>query len=812
MGLGVVDGGIARNVEALGLKALGKVLCAVHYGLLVFRLELVHFVCCHQQAQLAAKVMVGYAAGECAGLDGLPQAVLQLVLFVVYADNAALRAEEGLMGGTGDDLCALFKGFLEGIANETQYVSHVVHDGGGDVLLVHKLAYGGNRLFVQYHALAEDDELGAVLFDNLLGFLNVYLVDVVRAYGEVYNGMALGYGINGDVVLQCAHGLSGKVAALDDVVVENVAEALCIVLAVKAVLPVHKGREGGGVGHLAADNSGLYLAAAKIAAHLLYQHLLNLVYELGALIVEYIAVVESLYLLMLGIAEGGVGCAQHLHRTAGGVFGGDKVYAALLTPAMVFQRLGEQGDGLGGVVVNYNCLLLFGGTIQQGTGVGGSHYAHMHCGDNCLKALAAHVYLYDIILEGIAVDVAQADGALCGLIKYYGLKAFALCHVIGNHGAAGCPANLLVTLVDGHAAAHYALVKESDGHYPAGESGKVREVAVVYALKGLILNGQMLAAYVIALLGGKAYGEAGKGHCEYGHVVSVGVNSHLVAVEGHACLKAQGIAGAKACGLCAQLDKTVPHPLGIFALDEYLIAQRLAGVAGFGDEHLAAFHGEGVEGVLYGLGKGNSPCKLGEHILALGALNGYGGIVGGDVGDGAVVILKVLVQVSKVLIGVGGVHHQQQVIFVEAIEVCVIHGGAVLIGDDAVLGHVQIQCVYVAGKHMLQESHPVGACDYKAAHVGYVKEAACVAGIQMLGHYAGGVLDGHFPSAEIHHCGSGVYVYVVKLGAFKFAHSCPPVRFYIFRLLKAMQVCLGVIPKRHKLPPRRKICASVYLA
>ena len=79
-------------------------------------------------------------------------------------------------------------------------------------------------------------------------------------------------------------------AALDDVVVENVAEALCIVLAVEAVLPVYKGREGGGVGHLAADHSGFHLAAAKVAAHLLNQLLLHFVYELGALIVEYIAV------------------------------------------------------------------------------------------------------------------------------------------------------------------------------------------------------------------------------------------------------------------------------------------------------------------------------------------------------------------------------------------------------------------------------------------------------------------------------------------------------------------------------------------
>lgn len=38
----------------------------------------------------------------------------------------------------------------------------------------------------------------------------------------------------------------------------------------------------------------------------------------------------------------------------------------------------------------------------------------------------------------------------------------------------------------------------------------------------------------------------------------------------------------------------------------------------------------------------------------------------------------------------------------------------------------------------------------QAAHVGHVEDPAIPAGIQMLGHNATGVLDGHFPPAKVH--------------------------------------------------------------
>ena len=54
-------------------------------------------------------MMVGDASGEGAALDGLPQAVFQVLLLIVDADDAPLGAEEGLVGGAGDDLRALLE-------------------------------------------------------------------------------------------------------------------------------------------------------------------------------------------------------------------------------------------------------------------------------------------------------------------------------------------------------------------------------------------------------------------------------------------------------------------------------------------------------------------------------------------------------------------------------------------------------------------------------------------------------------------------------------------------------------------------------
>ena len=127
---------------------------------------------------------------------------------------------------------------------------------------------------------------------------------------------------------------------------------------------------------------------------------------------------------------------------------------------------------------------------------------------------------------------------------------------------------------------------------------------------------------------------------------------------------------------------------------------------------------------------------------------------------------------GQILICVGGVDNQQEAVLLEAVQIGVVHGAAVLLGDDAVLCLVQVQRHHVAGQHVLEEFHPVGAFHQQTAHVGHVKQAAGVAGVQVFGDDASGVLDGHFPSAEIHHGGAGLHMDVVELGALEFTHVC----------------------------------------
>ena len=126
---------------------------------------------------------------------------------------------------------------------------------------------------------------------------------------------------------------------------------------------------------------------------------------------------------------------------------------------------------------------------------------------------------------------------------------------------------------------------------------------------------------------------------------------------------------------------------------------------------------------------------------------------------------------GQVLLCIGGVHHQQEPVLLESVQVGVVDGAAVLIGDDAVLGLVDLQRHDVAGQNVLQEGHTLRALHQQAAHVGHVEQAAGVAGVQVLGNDAGGVLDGHFPSAEVHHLGAGGHMDIVELGTFQIAHK-----------------------------------------
>ena len=242
-------------------------------------------------------------------------------------------------------------------------------------------------------------------------------------------------------------------------------------------------------------------------------------------------------------------------------------------------------------------------------------------------------------------------------------------------------------------------------------------------------------------------------------------------IQRQCSLQAQGIPGAQASRFGAQLHQPVPQPGGFRAFNVHLVAQGLASVAGLGHPHGTALEGQGVQRVLHRLGDGHAAGENLQQLLALGALDCDGSVLGGDVGDGAVKFRQSGLQMGQVLVGVGGVDHQQIPFLFKAVQVCVVYGAAVGSGDDAVLGRVQVQTGHVAGEHVLEEGNHLRSLHQDAAHVGHVEEAARTAGIEVLGHDLAGVLDGHLPAAEVHHRGPRRHMLGVQLGPFQFAHA-----------------------------------------
>ena len=473
---------------------------------------------------------------------------------------------------------------------------------------------------------------------------------------------------------------------------------------------------------------------------------------------------------MLGIAEGGIGGAQQLNGPAGAVFRGDQVDAVLLTPLMVVGSLVDQVQRGRAAVTGSLGFLFLRLLPDDGTGKGRRVHPHMIVGDDSLQPLAPDVHFHMILTLDGGVQVSQTDGALGGGLQDFGGQAGALMLEIGHHGAGGDPAHFLPVLIDRHAGADDTPVHQADRHDALGQRLDIAEIMVADALVGGGLELQRLAAHKVAFLLGKADGELGQGYGKDGDLLAAGIGTHLVPVQGQGSFQTQGIPGAQAGGLGAQLHQAVPQPGGILALYIDLIAQRLAGVAGLGHAGRMTFQRQRVQGVFYRFGEGLSAGEHLQHLAALGTLDGNGRPILGDVGDLHIVPLRQGQQVGQILFGVGGVDHQQIVVLLKPVEVGVVHGAAVFIGDDAVLGGVQIQRQHVAGQHILQESHTLRSFDQQTAHVGHVKQAAAAAGVKMLGHDAGGILHRHFPAAEIHHGGPCGHMDFVKLGALQFTH------------------------------------------
>ena len=188
-----------------------------------------------------------------------------------------------------------------------------------------------------------------------------------------------------------------------------------------------------------------------------------------------------------------------------------------------------------------------------------------------------------------------------------------------------------------------------------------------------------------------------------------------------------------------------------------------------------ALHGERPQRVLDVFPRKRLAARQGhEQLFGLRALHGDGGIAVGDVGKRDVITLGLALQVGEVLVDVARVDDEEILFRLKAVEICVVNGAAVLIGDDAVLRLIEIQRLHVAGQDVLQKPDHVRPFDVDTAHVGHVENGAVAAAVEMFGDDAVRVLDGHIPAAEVDHRCPGVQMGLIEYGSFQFAHGVPP--------------------------------------
>ena len=513
-------------------------------------------------------MVVGDAAGEGARFDRLPEAPFEVLRLVIHADHAALRAEEGLVRRAGDDLRALLKRLLEVVADQTQHMGHVVHDGRADALLADEAYKLRDRLLIQHHGLAEDHEFRPVLRKQQLCRLRVDAVRVVGADGKVDDHLLFGDGIDGDIVVQRTHGLCGQMAAADDMVVHDPAEPLRRALAVNTVLKVHERGKDSGIGHLTGGHARFNLRCAEEFFHLLNEQCLDLADEVRTLIIEDLRIIERLLFFMLSVAVRRVRGREQAHGARLCVFRRNEIDAPMLPPEVVLLRLFQERSGLFGirrVAVRRSRGRMIG---QDGADVGRGILPDVPRNNLGRLPFAADVDLKVKVLADARIEIRKADGALARLGGNDRFQPLALRLEIRNHRTGGHIADGLslcprVLAVDREALAQNALACKIDRLNAVREILKGGIIAVHDLLKRLELSLQCGAANEIALFLCERDGEFGQRHSIDRDLAAKLALPHFMAVERQRSFHSQRIARAERGGSCPEFDQTVPKIPGV---------------------------------------------------------------------------------------------------------------------------------------------------------------------------------------------------------------------------------------------------------
>ena len=215
------------------------------------------------------------------------------------------------------------------------------------------------------------------------------------------------------------------------------------------------------------------------------------------------------------------------------------------------------------------------------------------------------------------------------------------------------------------------------------------------------------------------------------------------------------------------MHQTFPERDRAPGLGEQLEAQRLAGVAGACDDDVAAIRAGDAQPVALVLGQLRLADDLLQQHGGVRALQRDHAQVVADVEHVDVVPAPVLLQPLPILVAVGGVDDQQKAVLGQAVEVGVVDGATLLVGDEGVVGIVRGQGPRVVGQDTAEVGLGARTPELVPAHVGDVEQAGVPPGGEVLADGPGLVLDGHVPAAEVYHLGAAGAVPVVKHGLAK---------------------------------------------
>ena len=180
-------------------------------------------------------MVVAGTARKSPALNGFPEFKLQIVRGAVYRDDAALGTVKRFMGRTGDNIGPFLKGLLKIGTHQPQHMGHVVHQHAIQLKLIDDGPQFSNRLFVNHHAFAQNNQFRPVFDHQFPGGRNIDFKGVVFQHRKVHHRRLFPLWIAHDKIPQRPHGLGAQVSAFDDVIVHHFADAALFAFAVGPV-------------------------------------------------------------------------------------------------------------------------------------------------------------------------------------------------------------------------------------------------------------------------------------------------------------------------------------------------------------------------------------------------------------------------------------------------------------------------------------------------------------------------------------------------------------------------------------------------